>query len=159
MTFQRSGIDADPDRTAVVLGGLDHFPDASGRADITGVDAQTGGPRFGGLDGAFVVKMDVGDDRHRAFGDDKLQRAGAVFIWGRDADDIGPGNGGAPDLFQRRLDVRGDGIGHGLHRNWRITANRNFAHHDLARFTAINIAPWTNWIVRHEDFRSEGYGA
>jgi hypothetical protein len=35
--FQAAGIDADPDRAAIRLGGADHFGDALGRADIAGL--------------------------------------------------------------------------------------------------------------------------
>jgi hypothetical protein len=49
--------------------------------------------------------MDVGDDRHRAFAHDLAQRPGAVLVRGRDADDIGPGLGGALNLFERRGDI------------------------------------------------------
>ena len=48
----------------------------SARADVAGVDAQAGGPRLGRLDGAAIVEMDVGDDRHRAFAHDLAQRPG-----------------------------------------------------------------------------------
>jgi hypothetical protein len=66
---------SDPALTPI-LGRLDHFAHALGVADVAGVDAQAGGTGHGGLDGAFVVEMDVGHDRHRAFGHDVFQRAG-----------------------------------------------------------------------------------
>ena len=62
--LQRAGIDADAHRAAVVLGRLDHLAHPLGAADIAGIDAQAGGAGLGRLDGALVVEMDVGDDRH-----------------------------------------------------------------------------------------------
>ncbi len=51
----------------MVLGGLHHLAHALGVADVAGVDPQAGRARLGRLDGALVVEMDVGHDRHRAF--------------------------------------------------------------------------------------------
>ena len=48
----------------MILGGLDDFAHALGVADIAWVDAEAGGPGLGGFDAAFVVEVDVGDDRH-----------------------------------------------------------------------------------------------
>ena len=62
--LERAGIDADAHRAAVVLGGLDDLAHALGAADIAGIDAQAGGARLGRLDGALVVEVDVGHDRH-----------------------------------------------------------------------------------------------
>ena len=62
--LQRAGVDADAHRAAVVLGGLHHLAHALGAADVAGIDAQAGRARLGRLDGALVVEMDVGDDRH-----------------------------------------------------------------------------------------------
>ena len=67
MLFQRPGIHPDADRTAMVAGGLDHLAHPGRIADIAGVDPQTGGPGGSSLDRAFIVEMDVGHDRHRAF--------------------------------------------------------------------------------------------
>ena len=64
--FEAAGIDADADRAAVGLGGVDHFAHPLGRADIAGIDAQAGGAGIGRLERALVVEMDVGDDRHAA---------------------------------------------------------------------------------------------
>ena len=62
--LQRAGIDADAHRAAVILGRLHDFAHALRRTDIAGIDAQAGRARFGRLDGALVVEMDVGHDRH-----------------------------------------------------------------------------------------------
>ena len=43
VAFERAGVDADPHRAAVVAGRLDHLAHPLGRADIAGIDAQTGG--------------------------------------------------------------------------------------------------------------------
>jgi hypothetical protein len=139
--FQRTGVDADADGTAVVAGGLDHLAHPVGRTDVARVDAQAGGAGLGGLDGAFVVEMDVGHDRHRAFADDFAQGPGRGFVGGGDADNIGPGLGGGDDLRQRGPHVRTVGVGHGLDRDRRVAPHGDAADHDLARFAAFDVAP------------------
>jgi hypothetical protein len=47
----------------VVAGGLHYLAHALGAADIAGIDAQAGGPRISGLDGAYR-EVDIGHDRH-----------------------------------------------------------------------------------------------
>ena len=74
----------------MVAGGLDHFAHPGGIADIAGVDPQTGGPGGGSLDRAFVMKMDVGHDRHRTFAANLVQRRRRPLVRGRDAHNIGP---------------------------------------------------------------------
>jgi hypothetical protein len=54
--LEAAGIDADPDRAAIGLGGVDHFPHAIGRADIAGIDAQACRARIGRFQRALVVK-------------------------------------------------------------------------------------------------------
>ena len=64
----------------MVLGRAHHFGHTLGIADISGVDAQTGGARLGGLDGRALVQdhllVDDGDDAQVAF---RLLAAPAVF--------------------------------------------------------------------------------
>ena len=147
--FQTAGIDADADRTAVILGRTHHLGHARGIADIAGIDAQAGDAGLGGLDGALVVEMDVGDDGNRAFAADLLQRPGGLLIRRADAHDIGTGIGGADHLIQRGAHVVAIGIGHGLHRNRGIAADRHIADHDLARLAPFDIAPRTDRVMRH----------
>ncbi len=75
----------------MVAGRLDHVADAIRAADIAGVDPQAGGARLGRLDGALVVEVDVGDDRHVDIAHDLLQRDRAFLVRHRDADDVGAG--------------------------------------------------------------------
>ena len=69
--------------------------------------------------------MDVGNNRDRALGADLLQRAGAVLIRTGDADNVGTRLGRGSDLRHRAADIRRQRVGHGLHRNRGITANRH----------------------------------
>ena len=68
--LEAAGIDADADRAAVGLGGVDHFAHPLGRADVARIDAQAGRAGVGRFQRALVVEMDVGDDRHVGGADD-----------------------------------------------------------------------------------------
>ena len=125
LALQRAGIDADAHRAAMVLGRLDHFAHALGRADIAGIDAQASGAVLGGLDRALIVEMDVGDDRHLHLADDMLQRRRRFLVGARDADDIGAGPLEGLDLLDRRLDVMGQRVGHRLDGDRGIAADRH----------------------------------
>jgi hypothetical protein len=101
-------------------------------ADIAGVDAQAGRARIGGFERALVVEMDVGDDRHRAAR--TISRSAAVdSSSGHDTRMMS-----APASSQRRIwsivafGVAGQRVGHGLHRDRRVAADRHLADHDLA---------------------------
>ncbi len=80
----------------MILGRLDHFAHAFFIADIAGIDPQTGSARFGSFDGAFIVEMDVGHDRHRAFARrSSFKRRGRGLVRCRNPHDIRPSIGGA----------------------------------------------------------------
>ena len=136
--LQRAGIDADTHGTAMVACRLDHLAHPLRLADIAGIDAQAGRARLRRFNGALVVEMDVGDDRHRDIVDDRLQRRGRCLVGARDSHDIGPGLLQRVDLADRRLRVVGRRIGHGLHRDRCIAADGHVANHDAAGFPPLN---------------------
>jgi hypothetical protein len=140
VALQRAGIDADAHRAAVILGGLDHFAHPLGRADIAGIDAQAGGAGLGGLDGALVVEMDVGDDRHLHLFDDRFSAA-VDSSSGQDTRTMSaPASSQRADLRDRRRDVAGQRVGHRLHGDRRVAADRHIADHDLAALAPMNVA-------------------
>ena len=55
--FQRTGIHADANGTAMIARGLDDIPDPVHRADIARIDAQAGGAGLCRLNAALVVEM------------------------------------------------------------------------------------------------------
>ena len=132
--LQAAGVDADAHGAAMVLGGLDHFAHAVGRADIAGVDAQAGGAGLGGLDAALVVEVDVGDDRHLGCAARSSGSArGGLFVGAGDADDVGAGLFQLADLVDGRRRVRGRRVGHRLDGDRRVAADGHVADADLAR--------------------------
>ncbi len=79
--FQRSGIHANTDRAIVVARSLDDLANSGFIADIARIDPQASRAAFGGFDGAFVVKMDIRNDRHRALSYNLFQGTRAGFVW------------------------------------------------------------------------------
>ena len=88
--------------------------------------------------------MNVSDDRHIRGADNLFQRSCAFDVGAGYADDIDARIFAAADLINGRTCIAGQRVGHRLHRNRGIAANRNITDHDLAGLTARNIAPRAN---------------
>ena len=142
--FQRARVHTDPHGTTVVPGRGHHLSDPVHGADITGVDAQTCRPRLGRLDGAPIVKMNIGNDGNGNGIDDLSQRLGRFLIGTGYAHDFGARLLKLSDLIDRRVDVGGQRIGHRLDRNERIAAHRHVTDLDLPGGTARNVAKGAN---------------
>src|SRR3712207_8551028 len=63
-TLFRSRIDADADRAAIGLGGVDDLAHPLGRTDIAGVNAEARRARVGRFERPLIMEVDVGNDRH-----------------------------------------------------------------------------------------------
>ena len=68
---------------------------------------------------------------------DRLHRLGGVFVGAGHAHDIGARFFERADLLDRGAGVAGDGVGHALHGDRRVAADRNLADHDLARLAPV----------------------
>ena len=132
MRGQRARVDADAQRRAQLGGPGGHLRDLVRPADVAGVQPHAMGASVERLQRERVVEVDVGDDRDRRLGDDRLQRLDVLVARNGDPDDVGAGLGDAPDLVHRRLQVGGLGLGHRLHGDRRAAADRHPAHADLA---------------------------
>jgi len=62
--FQRTGINTNTNRNAVIPGRLDYGPDTIFAANVTRIDAQTINPQLGYTQGDLVVIVDVRHQRH-----------------------------------------------------------------------------------------------
>ena len=138
--LERAGVDTDPHRAAVILCGLYDLAHPLGGADVAGIDAQARGSRLGGLDRALIVEMNVGDDRHLRAAHDLFEGGGRAFVRTGHADDVGARARELVDLPNRRLGIRGEGIGHGLDGYRRIAADQDFPHPDLSALASLNLA-------------------
>ena len=65
--FQRPCIHTYTDRTVMITGGFNNFFDAAFRTDVTRINPQACSAGLCGFNSAFVMKMNVGHDGHRAF--------------------------------------------------------------------------------------------
>src|SRR5690606_622312 len=142
VALKAAGIDADTHRAAMILGRLDHFLDALLAADIARVDAQTGRARLGRLDRALVVEVNVRHERDRDLAHDLLERRRRLLVGAGNAHDVGADLLQRLDLRDRRLHVRGQGVGHRLNGDRRVAADRDGADVDLAAFAAVDVAVW-----------------
>ena len=122
--FQRTGVDADADRDAAVTGGIDHRAHAVFTTDVARVDTQAVDPQLGHAQGDFVVEVDVSDQRHLDQLLDLAEGLGSVHVRHRDADDVDAGSFQTVDLRHGGRDVVGVAVGHALHCDRGIAADR-----------------------------------
>ena len=123
---------------------------------LPGVDAQASRARLGGLDAALVVEVDVRHDRHVDLGDDLLQRSRALLVGHRDAHDVGPRFGAGIHLSDRRVDIRGQRVRHGLNADRRVPADGHATDMDLPALAAIDVAPGSDVVDRHRSLHARG---
>ena len=134
---EAAGVDADPDRGAVVLGGPGDLLDLVVElADVARVDPDGGAARLDGGEDVLRLEVDVGDHRDLGVLRDLGQRVGVVLARARDPDDVAAGRGQLGDLLERGVDVGGQRRGHRLHRDRGLAADPDLADLDLAGLAA-----------------------
>ena len=97
----------------------------------------------GRLEGALVMEMDVGDQRHPCRADDLFEGGGGLGVGTGHPHNVGAGIGGGMDLVERRADIGGDRVGHGLHGNWRLAADGDPTHMNLTGAATGDVTPGT----------------
>ena len=142
--LETARIDPDPDRAAVRFGGTDHFGHALAAADVAWVDAQAGRALVRRFERAFVMEVDVRDDRDIRCLGDAVEMFGRLGGGARHANDVRARVLAATDLVDRRTDILGRRVGHGLDGYRRIAADGDVADHDLAGRAALDRAPGTD---------------
>ena len=134
---EASPIHPDAHRLVVAYGDLDdgrELPVALVlEADIAGIDAvfgeSFGASRIFGEQSVAVI-VEVADERHvdaagiELVADMRDGGSGLVAVDG-DAHELGAGAGKGCDLGHGGIDVGGVGIGHGLHHDWRRSADND----------------------------------
>ena len=126
----------------MVLGSLDHLAHAVARADVARIDPEASRTGRRSFDRPLIVEVDVGDDRHRHLGDNLGQRFGRVLVRAGNPHYVRPGHFQIADLLDGGRHVGGQGVGHGLHRNGCIAADRHLADMDLPRHAPLDISIW-----------------
>jgi hypothetical protein len=105
VAFQATGIDADADRAAIGLGGIDDFVHPLGATDIARVDAQARRAGIGRLQRSFCSESGC----RRRSAPARRGRSGAARQCSQrragDADDIHARVLAAPDLVDRRARI------------------------------------------------------
>ena len=134
--FQRTGVDADTDRDAVMARGIHHRTDTVFAADVAGVDAQAIDTELGHPQGDLVVEMDVGHQWYADLTFDLAESFGGIHVRHRDAHDVGTGLLQTLDLRDGGGDIVGVGVGHALYGDGGTAADRHMADMDLSRETA-----------------------
>ncbi len=134
--FQRTGIDTDADRYALVARAIDHGAYPICLADVARIDAQAIDTVIRHFQRDAVIEMDVGHQGHWRTLLDQAKRFGSVHGRHRHAHDVGTGICQLDNLRDCRVDIGGFGIGHALHADRRITTDQDIADADLPRFPA-----------------------
>jgi len=96
-------------------------------ADIAGIDAQGGQPRFQRGHGQPVVEVDIRDQGERGTFIDETQRGGRSVVRHGQPGDLAAGVGQGAELAQRGVRVTGIGVGHALYEYGMSAAQRQGA--------------------------------
>src|SRR5471030_1488689 len=136
--FQGTGVHADADRDPAVTSGINHRTHAIFTTDVARVDAQAVNAQFGYAQSDLVVEVDVGNQRHLDQLLDLAECLGSVHVRHRNAHDIDASGFQAIDLGHGGGHVIGVAVGHALHSDRRIAANRHVTDPNLAGFATFD---------------------
>ena len=131
--LKRTGIDADTNRTARCTRSIDHRVNLGPIADIAGIDAQLGSTGLNGTNGKLMVKVDIGDDRHRRLGTDGAETLKRGLSGHAHTHDIAASLRQRAHLRKRCLGISGIGAGHRLNHHRRAATDLYAAHMHGAR--------------------------
>ena len=125
--LHRAGVDADAYRDVVRLHAVRQHAHVLLPANVAGIDAQLVDAVLHRRQRQLVVKVNVGDQRHRAAVHQRAHGFRARLVVHGDADDVRARDRQRADLRERRLHVRRVRIGHRLHGNRRAAADEHAA--------------------------------
>ena len=131
--LKRARVHANTNRAPSGTRGVDDGIDLSPIADIAGIDAKLGGTSLDGADGELMVKVNIGDDRHRRLGTDGAETLKRGLGGHAHTHDIAASLRQRAHLRKRCLGVSGIGAGHGLDHHRRAATDLYTAHMHGAR--------------------------
>ena len=131
--LKRTGIDANTNRTTRCTRDVDYRVDLGPIADIAGIDAQLGGTSLDSANGKLMVKVNIGDNRHRGLSTDGMKALERGLGGHTHAHDIAASLRQRTHLRKRCLSISGIGAGHGLNHHRRAAADLHAAHMHGAR--------------------------
>ena len=131
--LKRARVHANANRTARGTRSIDHRVNLGPIADIAGIDAQLGGTGLNGTNGELMVKVDIGDNRHRRLGTDGAEALKRGLGGHAHAHDIAASLRQRAHLRKRCLGISGIGAGHRLDHHRRAATDLHAAHMHGAR--------------------------
>ena len=131
--LKRARVHANANRAARGTRGIDDGIDLSPIADIAGVDAQLRGTSLDSANGKLMVKVDIGDNRHRRLGTDGAEALKRGLGGHAHAHDIAASLRQRAHLRKRCLGISGIGAGHRLDHHRRAATDLHAAHMHGAR--------------------------
>ena len=139
---QRACIDADADRYAARLRRLSDAAHVLRSADIAGIEPERVNALLDGLKRQAIVKMDVGDERHRRLCLDPADVRRRFLVGYGEAHDVAACSRERLDLANCRLCILRLRIRHGLHGDGSAAADGNCADMDLPRDLPLHGLPF-----------------
>ena len=131
--LKRAGVHANANRAPSGARSIDHGIDLGPIADIAGVDAQLGGTSLDSANGELMVKVDIGDNRHRRLGTNRAKALERSLGRHAHAHDIAASLRQRAHLRKRCLGISGIGAGHRLNHDRSATTDLHAAHMHGAR--------------------------
>ena len=131
--LKRARVHANANRAPSGTRSINHRVNLGPIADIAGIDAKLGGTSLDGADGEFMVKVNIGDDRHRGLSTDGTKALERGLGGHAHTHDIAASLRQRAHLRKRCLGVSGIGAGHGLDHHRRAATDLHTAHMHGAR--------------------------
>ena len=131
--LKRARVHANANRAARGTRGIDDSVNLGPIADIAGVDAQLGGTSLDSANGELMVKVDIGDNRHRRLGTNRAKALERSLGRHAHAHDIAASLRQRAHLRKRCLGISGIGAGHRLNHDRSATTDLHAAHMHGAR--------------------------
>ena len=131
--LKRARVHANANRAPSGTRSINHRVNLGPIADIAGIDAKLGGTSLDGADGEFMVKVNIGNDRHRRLGTDGAKTLKRGLGGHAHAHDIAASLRQRAHLRKRCLGISGIGAGHGLNHDRSAATDLHAAHMHGAR--------------------------
>ena len=112
--LKRASVHANANRAPSGARGIDHSIDLGPITDVAGIDAELGGTGLNGANGELMVKVDIGNDRHRRLRTNRTKALERSLGGHTHAHNIATRLSECMNLCKRCLGVGGIGAGHGL---------------------------------------------
>ena len=131
--LKRAGVNTNANCAPSGASSINHRVNLGPIADIAGIDAELGSTGLNGTNGELMVKVDIGNDRHRRLRTNRAKALERSLSGHAHAHNITTRLGKRAHLRKRCLGVGGIGAGHGLNHHRSAAAYLHVAHKHGAR--------------------------